>query len=76
MDKTKKSFVILVTALRREIDKLTLTLSHINQESYTTGSWDHQPSTLGDLKSNKVIDGYRSQVLNFTIALMSEYSLI
>tara|TARA_Y100001970_G_scaffold180262_2_gene219490 strand:- start:16100 stop:18451 length:2352 start_codon:yes stop_codon:yes gene_type:complete len=36
-------------------DKLTLTLSHINQESYTTGSWDHQPSTLGDLKSNKVI---------------------
>ena len=26
------------------------------------------------IKSNKVIEGYRSQVLNFTIALMSEYS--
>ncbi|MDC0530157.1 AIPR family protein [Pelagibacteraceae bacterium] len=26
------------------------------------------------IKSNKVIEGYRSQVLNFTMALMSEYS--
>jgi acetolactate synthase-1/3 small subunit len=26
LDKTKKSFVIQITALRREIDKLTLTL--------------------------------------------------
>ena len=36
-------------------DNLTATLTHINQETYTTGSWDHQPSTLGDLKSSKVI---------------------
>jgi len=36
-------------------DNLTATLTHINQESETKGSWDHQPETLGDLKSNKVI---------------------
>ena len=36
-------------------DNLTGTLTHISQESYTDGSWDHQPKTLGDLKSSKVI---------------------
>ena len=36
-------------------DNLTVTLSHINQETNTEGSWDHQPSTIGDLKSSKVI---------------------
>ena len=36
-------------------DNLTATLTHTNQESMTTGSWDHQPETLGDLKSSKVI---------------------
>jgi outer membrane receptor protein involved in Fe transport len=37
-------------------DSLTATLTHINQESYTSGSWDHQPTVLGDLKSSRVID--------------------
>ena len=36
-------------------ENLTGTLTHISQESSTTGSWDHQPKTLGDLKSSKVI---------------------
>ena len=36
-------------------ENLTGTLTHISQESSTTGSWDHQPTVLGDLKSSKVI---------------------
>jgi len=36
-------------------DSLTATLTHTNQDSRTDGSWDHQPTTLGDLKSSKVI---------------------
>ena len=39
-------------------DSLTATLTHSNQDSMTTGSWDHQPETLGDLKSSKVIGEY------------------
>ena len=36
-------------------DSLTATLTHIDQETNTTGSWDHQPETLGDLKNSRVI---------------------
>ena len=36
-------------------ESLTATLTHIDQETNTTGSWDHQPETLGDLKNSRVI---------------------
>ena len=36
-------------------DSLTATLTHIDQETNTSGSWDHQPNTLGDLKNSRVI---------------------
>ena len=47
-------------------DNLTATLTHINQESYTVGSWDHQPDTLGKLKSNKVIAEFTDDEWNQT----------
>ncbi len=47
-------------------DNLTATLTHINQESKTIGSWDHQPDTLGDLKSSKVIGEFTDDEWNQT----------
>ena len=47
-------------------DNLTATLTHINQESYTVGSWDHQPDTLGNLKSSKVISEFTDDEWNQT----------
>ena len=47
-------------------ENLTATLTHINQETYTTGSWDHQPDTVGDLKSNKVIAEFTDDEWNQT----------
>jgi outer membrane receptor protein involved in Fe transport len=47
-------------------DNLTATLTHINQESKTVGSWDHQPETLGDLKSSKVIGEFTDDEWNQT----------
>ena len=39
-------------------NNLTGTFTHISQESLTNGSWDHQPTTLGDLQSSKVINEF------------------
>ena len=36
-------------------ESLTATLTHIDQETNTSGSWDHQPNTLGDLKNSRVM---------------------
>ena len=55
-------------------DNLTATLTHINQESYTVGSWDHQPETLGKLKSNKAIAEFTDDEWNQTsLTLEGEY---
>ena len=39
-------------------ENLMATLTHISQESYTSGSWDHQPDTLGDLKTSRIKDEF------------------
>ena len=39
-------------------ENLIATLTHISQESYTSGSWDHQPDTLGDLKTSRIKDEF------------------
>ena len=55
-------------------DSLTATLTHTNQDSHTDGSWDHQPTTLGDLKSSKVIGEFTDDEwdqTSFTIEAVS-----